>query len=138
MSTLEECERSCPLNVEIDCQYWTFSPKTGRCKHFSSVTWRILADALSQPSPNWPYTTSGPRACGGKISLRDIFGHIEVNLVFHLMCWEARWTGHSMCIFSERLCLTFLTFSASQAGLLVLACELHIKSSCQIQISYFR
>jgi len=66
VSTLEECERSCPLNVEIDCQYWTFSPNMGRCKHFSSVTRRLGSTD----------STSGSRACGGSDSCEHPWVHL--------------------------------------------------------------
>merc|ERR1719370_1863646 len=62
--TLEECQKSCPLNVEIDCQYWTFG--AGGCSHFSSVSARY---------PHGGYT-SGPRACGGS----DICEHPWIQL----------------------------------------------------------
>jgi len=55
---VEECKRSCPLNVEIECQFWTFdtdAQNTGaRCRHFSSVSERVPMAGF----------ISGPRACG--------------------------------------------------------------------------
>jgi len=57
---LEECARSCPLNVEIDCQFWTFNTDfqnmgaEARCRHLSSVTERFPQSGV----------ISGPRACG--------------------------------------------------------------------------
>jgi len=62
VTSLEECERSCPLNVEIDCQFWTFNtdPDPGvPCRHWSSVGKRFSGHS------RW---VSGPRACGGSDS----------------------------------------------------------------------
>ena len=58
VTTLDECERSCPLNIEIDCKFWSYDQNTERCRHYTSANMRAR-------EYGW---TSGPRACGGMIS----------------------------------------------------------------------
>merc|ERR1712212_271227 len=61
VTTLDECERSCPLNVEIDCKFWSYDQNTERCRHYTSANMRTR-------EYGW---TSGPRACGGSASCED-------------------------------------------------------------------
>merc|ERR1712192_27575 len=61
VTTLDECARSCPLNVEIDCKFWSFNHKILRCRHYTSANMRAKGHGL----------TSGPRACGGSTSCEE-------------------------------------------------------------------
>merc|ERR1712212_485603 len=61
VTTLDECERSCPLNVEIDCKFWSYNRNTERCRHYTSANMRAR-------EYGW---TSGPRTCGGSASCED-------------------------------------------------------------------
>merc|ERR1719234_2293900 len=61
VTTLDECARSCPLNVEIDCKFWSFDHKILRCRHYTSANMRARGHGL----------TSGPRACGGSASCEE-------------------------------------------------------------------
>ena len=75
---VKECERSCMLNVEVDCQFWSFNTDFqsmgawyAPCKHFSSVSQRVPRSGF----------ISGPRACGSYGTSQNFVFSLAVGCV---------------------------------------------------------